>query len=295
MSFKTTVRVFIKEWVLPPMILYFLNHWIFSVALRHHFSTVRLFKKRSRKLFVLANGPSLNNDYEKYKNEIFRNDTVVMNMFALSQLFEQIKPEAYVLSDPVYFKSIVSLSTNYIENIRRLRKAFIDKVNWHMTLFVPDSANGCEFLNVIGCNAYISVRYYNSRPGIDGHFGLWLLKNEKTSPPAQTVATVAAGIGIILGYEEIYMLGIDTSMHTMMRVNQRTNEVYFENAHFYGTRNEKAYKEGDENQAYSVAFFLECVAKMFDGYDRIRKFADYCGVRVINASSFSWVDSLERR
>lgn len=294
MSLKACIKNFAKSWILPPMVLYFLRDWLFPFVTGRHFSTLKKFEKKSRRLFVLATGPSLNKDYEKYRSDIIQDDTLVMNMFAVSDLFESISPRAYLLADPVYFRQLDCLSDAYKEKMVALRNAMLKKVAWPMTLVVPDFAKGSELLLFLSDNANITYVYYNSRPECGGNIGLWLFKREKVSPPAQTVATVAAGIGIALRYEEVWMLGIDSSMHTMMRVDQVTNEMFLENSHFYGTKREKCYRGGEVGQPYTVSYFLGCVARMFEGYERIRRMADYTGVRVVNASSFSWVDSLER-
>lgn len=292
MPVKTSIREFAKDWLLPPMVLYFFSNWVFA---RRHFSTLREIEKKSRRLFVLATGPSFNEDLKRYKANIQTEDSVAMNMFATSPLFTELCPRLYLLADPLWFKSAVFMEqSTFRDNYVKLREALINRVTWDMNLIVPDSARNSDFVNSLKANHKIKLYFYNSRAGVSGRLGLWLLKKGWISPPAQTVANVAGGLGVILGYEEVWMLGIDTSMHTMMRVDQKTNEMYLENQHFYGTRKEKGYKGADKGQAYTVAFFLGCAAKMFEGYERIRQLADYCGVKIINASSFSWVDSLER-
>ena len=294
MAFKE-MRIFIEEWLLPPMVKYVAYNWMIPFFCKRHFSTLCSFVRKSDRLFVLATGPSFNNDLKCYKDEICSNDSVAMNMFATTPLFEELKPRVYLLADPLWFKpeSVMSSST-FKHNYENLRMVLLNNVKWEMNLIVPDYARGSDFIRRIKANNNIRMFYYNARTSTKGRLGLWLMKKGWVAPPGQTVANVAAGIGIITGYKEVWMLGIDTSMHTMMRVDQKTNEMYLENEHFYGTRKEKGYINADKKQVYSVAYFLGCAVKMFEGYERIRELADYCGVRVIKASSFSWVDSLER-
>lgn len=292
MSFKTKMKKFVKDWLLPPMALYFFTNWVLRIR---HFSTLRKLDKKSRRLFVLATGPSFNEDLKRYKESIQTEDAVAMNMFATSPLFAELHPRLYLLVDPLWFKPAEFMEkSTFKDNYINLRNALISGVSWEMSLIVPDSAYDSDLIKSLKSNTNIKIFYYNCRVSMKGSLGLWFMKKGWTSPPAQTVANVAAGLGVVAGYEEVWMLGIDTSMHTMMRVDQKTNEMYLENQHFYGTKKEKGYRGADKSQAYTVAFFLGCAVKMFEGYERIRELADYCGVKVINASSFSWVDSLER-
>lgn len=292
MSVKTSIRDFAKDWLLPPMVLYFFSNWVFG---KRHFSTLCELERKSRRLFVLATGPSFNEDLKRHKEAIQTEDSVAMNMFATSPLFSELQPRLYLLVDPLWFKPAAFMEkSTFKDNYINLRNALLTRVTWEMNLIVPDSARKSDFVKSVSANANIKIFYYNCRVGMKGRLGLWLMKKGWTTPPAQTVANVAAGLGVVTGYEEVWMLGIDTSMHTMMRVDQKTNEMYLENQHFYGTKKEKGYRGADKSQAYTVAFFLGCAVKMFEGYERVRELADYCGVKVINASSFSWVDSLER-
>lgn len=293
MALKMIVKSVIKDWLVPPMILYVLRDWLWSLLTHSHFSTLGKFKRQSDRLFVLATGPSFNEDLKRYRESIKADDSMALNMFATSPLFGELKPRVYLLVDPIWFKP-ARLMGEFRPKYESLRETLLQKVSWEMSLIVPDDAGGSEMVRELRANGKIKVFHYNGRRGLDGRLGLWLLKKGLVAPPGQTVANTAAGLGVLLGYREVWMLGIDTSMHTMMRVDQETNEMYLENSHFYGTKKEKGYKGGNAKRPYSVAYFLSAVSKMFIGYERVRELADYCGVRVINASSFSWVDSLER-
>ena len=289
---REMIKQFLYAWVLPPGVLYILKWWIWNGIKRRHFATLNTYCKSSRKLFILATGPSLSVDRVKYKLEIQHNDTLVMNQFAESDVFVEIKPKIYLLVDSLYFSDLSRLQPVVRGKMVRLREALINKVDWSMSLIVPDVAKGSDLLRVLKGNPSIKVLYYNSRlPFTYNRFGLFLLLNGLVAPPAQTVACVAACLGVLLKYGEIWMLGIDTSMHTMMRVDQKTNEMYIENSHFYGKQREPIFNAGKPAKA---SYWLDCASKMLAGYEIVRKFADYSGVRVINASSFSWVDSLER-
>ena len=289
---RETIKRILYTWILPPGVLYVLKWWIWNGVRCRHFSTLNTYCPSSRKLFVLATGPSLTIDQEKYKSDIADNDVLVMNQFVESDVFERIRPEIYLLVDMLYFRDLDLLQPIVREKMERLREALLRKVRWPMVLIVPDVAKESDLLNVIKGNSCIKVVYYNSRPPLAyNRIGLFLLSKGYVSPPAQTVACVAACLGVLLKYDEIWMLGIDTSMHTMMRVDQKTNEMYIENSHFYGKKREPIFNAGNPAKA---SYWLGCASRMLAGYEVVRKLADYSGVHVINATSFSWVDSLER-
>ena len=227
-------------------------------------------------------------------------DTMVLNFFAHSPLFAEIKPTSYLLVDPAFYADLDVLEKEGKGDLRQriegLMEILVGTVSWPMTLVMPDLAKGAELPHRVEVNKNITICYYNSRLGMrwTTRCEMWLMKHQLIAPPAQTVANMAVGLGVVLGYPEVWLLGADTSMHVMMRVDQKTNEFYLENEHFYGDNRESTRKSRALRNPTTVASWLSAISEMFYGYERIRAFADYCGVRVVNASSFSWIDSLER-
>lgn len=294
------LKSFLRCWVLPPGFVYLLAIWVAGMIRGRHFSTLKQYLRHRDKLFVLATGPSLSVDYPRYGDEIEKCDVAVMNFFADSPLFLEVKPQLYFLADPLFFTSFAALEKDGRGNQRIHVESFcnnlVKSVDWEMTLVVPDVARRSEFVAHIGLNNNIHVLYYNSRLGMDWttKIEMWMVKRQWISPPAWTVANLSVGLGVVMGYREVWLLGADTSMHTMMRVDQVTNELYLENSHFYGDNKEKVRKSGIYDNPSTVASWLSAISKMFAGYERIRSLADYCGVKVVNASSYSWIDSLDR-
>lgn len=291
---------FVRCWLLPSGIVYFLSIWVAGAIRGRHFSTVTKFRRGHDKLFVLATGPSFKEDYPKYRDEMSESDTMALNFFAHSPLFAEIRPTSYLLVDPAFYADFDVLERegkgDLGQRIETLIEILVNSVDWPMTLIMPDLAKGSELLRRVAVNKNITICHYNSRLGMrwTTRCEMWLMKHQMIAPPAQTVANMAVGLGIVLGYSEVWLLGADTSMHTMMRVDQKTNEFYLENEHFYGGNREAVKKSRTLRNPVTVASWLSSISEMFYGYERIRAFADYCGVRVVNASSFSWIDSLER-
>ena len=291
---------FVRCWLLPPGIVYLLAIWVAGAIRGRHFSTVKKYSRGHDKLFVLATGPSFKEDYPKYKNEMSKSDTMALNFFAHSPLFAEIKPTSYLLVDPAFYADLDVLERegkgDLRQRIEKLIEILVGSVDWPMSLIMPDLAKDAVLPRRTSSNKNITIYYYNSRLGMrwTSRCEMWLMKHQMIAPPAQTVANMAVGLGVVLGYPEVWLLGADTSMHVMMRVDQKTNEFYLENEHFYGDNRESTRKSRALRNPTTVASWLSAISEMFYGYERIRAFADYCGVRVVNASSFSWIDSLER-
>ena len=64
------MKSFIKNWVLPPGMRYILSSWVYSLIRGRNFSTVKDLCRKSDRLYVLATGPSLTRDIEKYNNGV---------------------------------------------------------------------------------------------------------------------------------------------------------------------------------------------------------------------------------
>ena len=294
------LKNFVRCWLLPPGIVYFLAIWVVGAIRGLHFSTVKKYRRRHDKLFVLATGPSFKEDYPKYKDEMSKSDTMALNFFAHSPLFAEIKPTSYLLVDPAFYADLDVLEREgkgeLRQRIEKLIEILVCTVDWPMSLIMPDLAKDAVLPRRVAVNKNITVCHYNSRLGMrwTTRCEMWLMKHQLIAPPAYTVANVAVGLGIVFGYLETWLLGADTSMHMTMRVDQQTNEFYLDNTHFYGNDCERTKKSPLLNNPTTVASWLRSISCMFEGYERIRSFADYCGVRVVNASAFSWVDSLER-
>ena len=58
----------------------------------------------AKSIFILANGPSLRHDLDRYGKEISSLNTMAVNMFMLSDDFTLIKPKYYIIVDTVILR-----------------------------------------------------------------------------------------------------------------------------------------------------------------------------------------------
>ena len=256
-------------------IYYTLKFFIFILLrtdCRNHLSSV----KDANILYVLGNGPSLNEDIKSinYNNVVF----CVVNRFYLSPYYKIVKPRYYVLADPVFF-----------ENEEEIEK-IIDGVDWNMVLFVTYSGwKKLKFLQTLS-NEKIKVVPYHAIP-YNGFKSLqfFFYKRGLSMPKAQNVLVPSIFNGINLGYKIIYLYGADHSWTRTLGVNSQ-NQVCAVDTHFYdkGTVNFVPYN------SLKMHELLKAFAQMFESYHQIRWYADKVGCRILNCTKDSFIDAFER-
>lgn len=251
----------------------------------------------SEKMIILGNGPSLNVSVEKNKEIIKNNDCIVVNYFALTDLYEQLQPSIYVLADPAYF----STEGEFKNTVQELIQSLIEKTTWPINLIVPYSSANSLSINKIKGNRNIKVLPYNDIGNIPQGLSLYESWDMNYStPPVQTVLNLCIYLSIYWGYKETFLLGADTSFISNLRIDQKNNKVYSIESHFY--KNEEIYK--DENLFDSTKMRpLNCplwqellaITNVFKNYMELQKYAEYKGQRIYNASEYSWIDAFERK
>ena len=96
----------------------FLHDSIESLALAKHLLTHIKFcptipslrDGKNDELFIIANGPSLQNDIGGYEDLIASKDVLMMNNAIQTPLFAKLQPKYYVLMDSMYFVGIFIFS-----------------------------------------------------------------------------------------------------------------------------------------------------------------------------------------
>ena len=264
----------------------------FKILLISKFN-LKLPQTKNTKCIVLANGTSLNSIYESNKSIFAGNDCIVSNKFAESQLLDEIKPIYYVMLDP-YMMSSKSFDTNY--TFEKLK----NKVNLKMCLLVPFHFRNEIRLKTLGTNKNIEVRFFNYTyyKGFNT-VGNWFYRKNLACPRALSVINSALYLGINIGYKEIFLVGADQNWFKRIKVNDQ-NILMSALDHFYDQSNEVQYKPyfkgGDEkNKTVKISEFFWIQMKTFEGYDNIRKYADYSKCNIYNASIDSYIDSFEKR
>lgn len=258
---------------------------------------VRLPAPQQTRCSVLGNGPSLNDSLANHLDFLLETELIVVNGFALTDYFTRLRPANYIIADPNAFT--FHDATTGREDLHQILQALITQVDWSMRLFIPNFAKGSYFIQQIEKgNSRIELVYFN--PTIIRGFNwfcYWLYTANLGMPQAQTVIVTALFLMINRKFDEVFLFGADTSWHEQIRIND-DNQLLIKQVHFYDKPKDVAfmpvYKDAHRTQTFTMASQFLSLHKVFRGYEVLREYADYRKVRVLNASSKSYIDALER-
>jgi hypothetical protein len=252
------------------------------------------FRKTDRSIFILGLGPSLKEDIPFLKPESSLVDYFGVNNFVNSNFFIIFKPKYYLLLDPVYWRN----PTNQ-ENIRT-RKIFFDSINskttWNLTLFFPCTAN-LNYLRKFVKNPLIKLKLFNSVgiPTVNSPFYYKLMDTQLFAPNGDNVLIHAIYLSMVLGYDPIYLVGADASWHEYLFLNQKSNELSIKMSHFDKTEHTIRYIDDLQTKPANMAWKFEFLYKTFNSFQVVSDYAAYKKIKIYNCSSFSWIDSFERK
>ena len=270
---------------------------LLKVAIRSRYAT-RLPARQLPLCSILGNGPSLKESLSEQFDFIKQTEIVCVNNFAHADIFTQLRPQDYVISDPNYF--VFTEQTTDRDDIRRTLSVFLEQVDWPMTLYVPHFAKGSFLLGKIEQgNPKITVVYFNYTV-VRGFQGLvyWLYAKGLGMPQAQTVIIAALALMINRKFDTIYLYGADTSWHEEIRLNDQ-NQLLIKQIHFYDKpkdiSHQPVYSDAQRQRTFSMASQFLSFHKVFRGYEVLRDYADHQGVRIVNASAKSYIDAFERK
>ncbi len=246
---------------------------------------------------VLGNGPSLKESLAEQLEFIRQTEIVCVNNFAHADVFAQLRPQNYIISDPNYF--LFTEQTTDRDDIRQTLSVFLTTVDWPMFLYVPHFAKGSYLLRQIEqSNSSINVVYFNYTV-VRGFrwlvYGLYA--RGLGMPQAQTVIIAALTLMINRKFEQIYLFGADTSWHEEIRLNDQ-NQLLIKQIHFYDKpkdiTHQPVYSDALRQRTFSMASQFLSLHKVFRGYEVLREYADHRGVKILNASAKSYIDAFER-
>lgn len=245
---------------------------------------------------VVGSGPSLTDILKKNKDIFKKMSKLCVNDIVLSDLYQELKPEYYVLVDPAYFS--ISASRQLIINRDQVIHELIKKTTWKMILFLPSQTKKLGFFDEVSKkNSNIRIIYFNSTP-VEGFrsFRHFLYKLGLGMPQVQNV--LIAGIFFMLnaGYKKIYLIGADHSWHETIALDFE-GRVCVRDVHAYDleeTSYTPFYKDVEETETFKMSEIFEALATTFRGYYYLEEYSRRLGVRVFNASTKTYIDAFER-
>lgn len=242
--------------------------------------------RRDKALLVMGNGPSLAGMVDNQADAWRSMDKMAVNFAASAPQFFTLKPEYYILADPLLF------SEGKIESVDAFWTDIL-RTSWPMTMLVPARQLGAAKKRV-AANGHISVRSYNP-VGVTGW--QWLQDLAYGSalgmPRPRNVLIPAIMAGIALGYNKIYLAGTDHSWLKNISVNA-DNQVVSTFEHFYKESEHEARRVEKLATKSRLHEFLESLAVAFGSYHAIARYAAKAGVEVVNATPGSYIDAFPR-
>jgi hypothetical protein len=246
-------------------------------------------------LLILGNGPSLKNFLDKHADFASGKTVLGVNQMAASPVFEQMKPSMYVVSAPEYW--LEDVEDDYKRWKKELFESLRDKTTWNLNFFIPVAARKNQaWQKILAENPRIKIYYYNNTP-VEGFksFRYNIYNRRLGIPRPHNVMIPSLMIGILAGYKNIYLTGIDHNWLKSLTVGE-DNTVYLIQEHFYDNANElkPAVMKKLGKGARKMHEILEKFMLAFRGYHEINGFARSKNVKIYNLTPGSFVDAFER-
>lgn len=250
----------------------------------------------SRRLAILGNGPSLGEQLPKLieRKEWAEVDMMAVNFFALSEEFTVVRPKYYVISDPMFFRK-----AGQSERVMTLYKALAERVTWRMTLYVQYyNPEHFDYSAAIAANPNIRIVPFHS---IVFHgfrsVEFWMYRRGLGSGNFGTVVQNGEFIGILLGYKQIELYGVDHTLLEGLCVDDE-NRLCRTQSHYYDTTPQAPkpiyYNATNPPRPYTMSEYLAETAELFRGHEVLRDWATKEGVRIVNRTRGSMIDAYER-
>ncbi len=245
----------------------------------------------ANKAMVIGNGPSLNETIQQDLEKLKEYDCFMVNQAVESPIFELIKPLYYVLADGLYF------NTENFEKSMNIVDAIKKKLTWQMYFIVPDYSVNSYMINELKDHPCLKFIFFNSLSlyGFEHLpskilFEYW--NNNLLSPLSQTVLNTAVCIAIEMKYNEVGLVGADTSWIELLEVDQKTNDLYSKDKHFYD--NDRVLIAKYDETRSNMAHELTTIVRAFESYQILKEYATYNGCKLFNASKYSLIDCIDR-
>ena len=236
---------------------------------------------------ILATGPSLKTEIEDLRTNgiLFADPLFVMNFFAFSDLFVELKPTRYCLADPSFFKE-----DNQLKKVDDLFALLSKLVTWEMSLYIPNVSSTIAKSKIINDHiklipistlhfeGFESKRYKYYKKGI-------------ATPSFVNVLIMIEYICLNEGFKKIYLYGADHSFLSNLMVDDN-NTLRIGDSHFYGNATVARYHK--DGTPWRIAEFIYDKYLTFVEHDVMRHYADYLGAEIINCTKCSLIDSYVR-
>ncbi|MCH5239166.1 MAG: hypothetical protein J1F38_02995 [Muribaculaceae bacterium] len=258
-----------------------------KIAVMSRGASVASKEGKGKELIILGNGPSLRHTIDRNIEILLSHPLMCLNFAAISPEFRRLRPQYYILADPLFFNSL-----SHNSNVRKLWEE-LSRVSWDMTLLIPSKFKHLAAPLLMNCKN-IKLRYFNLTP-IEGFKGVshFLYSLGLGMPRPRNVLIPAIMESIRLGYSKIYLCGAD---HTWTKTLDVDNEnfVISIQPHFYEDNEEEHKRVRETYKDLRLHDVLGSMTIAFRSYWHISDYAKTKGVDIINATPGSMIDAFKR-
>lgn len=244
--------------------------------------------RNSDELVILANGPSLSRTVSEHRAFLDRRTLLAVNLCATSPMFTELRPELYLIADPLFW--IVD------EKRDTLFGSLARKTDWPLHLFIPARALADpKWKPMIAGNPNITVHIYNTTP-VEGFrkFSHAVFRSGLGMPRPHNVLIPSIATALRLPFRRIYLAGADHSWLPEISVTDN-NEVLMHQKHFYDRGSSKADTVKQENLSeahlHTILYHMHVA---FKAYFILRDYAESLGKEIINITPGSFIDAFRR-
>lgn len=255
---------------------------------------IRTIKKgrNGRAISILANGPSIKNIITNRKYLLQDTDILALNYFGNTDSFFKLKPQYYILLDPAYFDSNITVKSEQGEKSdssqeKLLMENFM-KIDWNMILFIPYTKQALKRKDTYMNNSHIHVVFYHATRVVGFEkFQNWMYRHNQGIPSSRNVIIPAMMLMANIGYKKIYLYGTEFSWTRTMDIDPKNGMMFFNDGHFYSKSEIRYFGKG------GYKWWLEAIVEMLGATEIVERYAKSQDVHIINRTIGSFIDAFD--
>ena len=242
-------------------------------------------------LIIIGNGKSINSNINEIVNHADKYKILCVNYFLNSNLFPEIKPNLYCLTDKVFFKKT---DDTIIQKKKYKLKNELININYSMILLIPWNYRFTNFINSIKINKNIKIKYIPNIPILGGLkiFSQFLINNNFANPLYENVMIAAIYSSIRYNFKKIFLFGVDHDWIKSLTVSD-SNELFCSKKFFYASEENKVLTDsfGKDIKLVDIIYDFNHIIK---SYHLLSNMAISKKINIVNCSKNSMIDSFEK-
>jgi len=237
-------------------------------------------KHLGQRVFILASGPSINTqDLTLLRNDI----CIAVSQFFLHPQIDQIRPQYHCFAPQHYpFNDETNqiIFNNFKKNYNYPVKVFIGNRNYQYSYYNflqkhPEYEINASFID------YSNSPQLNEKNHTDEM--IWNITQKPFK--IRTVIYTAIQLAYYMGFQKIYLLGVD---HNYLNEQKNNQEGY----HFYNEQ--KSYSDKEHLNMFSTERWFEEYFYRWKQYRLMKEFLETKNVKIYNATNGGMLDVFER-